>query len=67
MGVDLSENDNRVLDRFLNHVLDRYKNGVIDRMSVRLELAEAVALIANDNGNVVLYMKAILQRKGEED
>lgn len=67
MAVKLSGKDHVLLDKFLEHVLDQYKNGVKDRMSAREILVEAFALIAKDNGNVVHYMQAALDRDPEDD
>jgi hypothetical protein len=63
MALDLSNTDHRVLDIFLNTILDGYRAGSLTQLEARATIAEAVALAANDNGNLVSYMKAKTKRE----
>jgi hypothetical protein len=65
MALDLSNADRRILDLFLNTILDGYKTGNLSQLEARLAISEAVTLAANDDGNVVLYMKATIEKRGK--
>lgn len=59
--LHLNERDHRILDRFLDTVLESYKRGELELYEARADLAEAFALAANDNGNVVAYMQSKIE------
>jgi hypothetical protein len=65
MAADLSNKDHDLLDDFLVAVLDRYKTGKTDLASARADLAEAFALVARADLNVLQFMQSVIDGKGE--
>ncbi len=59
--LHLNERDHRILDRFLHTVLESYKRGELELYEACADLAEAFALAANDNGNVIAYMQSKIE------
>ena len=66
MALELSNADHRVLDIFLNVILDGYRSGSLSQFAARTSIAEAVELAANDDGSLVTYMKATIERRGND-
>jgi hypothetical protein len=66
MALDLSSADRRILDIFLNTILDGYRAGNLTQLEARAAIAEAVGLAANDNRNLVSYMRAKIETRGKK-
>jgi len=60
MAIQLSGHDQDTLDLFLETVLKRCRDGEIDLNDARGDIAEAVALAANDDAGLAHYMRAVI-------
>jgi hypothetical protein len=62
MGIELSERNHDLLDRFLANALDGYRSGEITLAEARLALAHVIAAAADDNfEQVVPFMELKLK------
>jgi hypothetical protein len=65
MARRLSDAENLALDAFLKTIFDGYRAGSLTQSEARDEIAEAVSLAVNDNGNLSSYMRAIIALHGK--
>jgi hypothetical protein len=61
----LSDIETRVLEAFLDAILSGYRAGSLTQSEARQEIAEAVSLAVNDNGNLSTYMRAEIETRGK--
>ena len=61
----LSDIETRVLEAFLDTILNGYRAGSLTQSEARQEIAEAVSLAVNDNGNLSTYMRAGIESRGK--
>jgi hypothetical protein len=61
----LSDIETRVLEAFLDTILNGYRAGSLTQSEARQEIAEAVSLAVNDNGNLSIYMRAEIETRGK--
>ena len=62
MGIELSERDHELLDRFIGKALDGYRSGEITSAEARFALAHVIAAAADDNfDQVVTFMEMKLK------
>jgi hypothetical protein len=65
MARKLSYAENRVVDAFLDTILDGYRAGTLTQSQARDEIAAAVSLAVNDNGNLSIHLRAIVESRGK--
>ena len=62
MGIELTERDHDLLDRFIAKALDGYRSGEITLAEARFALAHVIAAAADDNfDQVVTFIEAKLK------